>query len=217
METDSRDWRDGMKRAFKWVPIAVGLALVLGGCAGRVVEVMDPDEEEHRRGDWNDSDARAVVAELVPHCLASVWIDSFHRAHGASAKPRVVVGEFETHESGEHIDEAHIIDEIRSYLVNSGRVEFVADEGIRDALIEELRHQDSLAANRGAAAVFEKGIAGADFMMMGKLTVQTDVGARKEIRSYKVTLELWDIGNWKLVWTKPATRRHLIRDSKIRR
>lgn len=205
-----------MRRALKWGAIAVGLAIVMSGCAGRSVEVYDPDVPVFHSGDWNDTDAREVVNELVPHCLASAWIDDFHRERGESARPRVVVGEFETYKSGEHIDKSHIIDEIRSHLVNSGRVEFVADEEIREALIRELKHQDSLAAGRGSAPEFERGIAGADYMMTGKLTVQTDVGDGRELRSYKVTLELWDIGDWRLVWTKPSTRRHGIKEGKIR-
>ena len=160
-----------MIRAHGRVLLMIGLALVLGGCAGRKVDILPPGQEVNIGGGWNDSDARAVVGELVPHCLASAWLDEFRQEHGPSERPRVVVGQFDTHKSGEHIDKSHIIDEIRSYLVNSGRVEFVADESIRGVLMEELEHQNNLAANRGAAVEFEQGIAGADFMMTGGLTV----------------------------------------------
>jgi PBP1b-binding outer membrane lipoprotein LpoB len=195
---------------------AVVALLCLGlvaGCATKVKNV-DPSTEGYVSGRWNDSDARAVAEELVPDCLSRAWLPEFRGEHG-DTRPRVLVGDIEN-KTSEHLDTNVFMNEIQRVLINSGNVRFVADASVREALMDEVKWQKEMARGEGVAPDVEKGVSGADFMMMGSVSSVVDQVGGDAIVYYQADLWLIDLRDWEKVWVGSAKRKHLVERSKIR-
>ena len=191
--------------------LAVGLG---AGCGGTKVANVDPSTEGYVSGRWNDSDARAVADELIPQALESPWIYEFRGQQG-EARPRIVIGDIENNTS-EHINKDVFMNELQRVLINSGVIRFVADPGVRDALMAEVEWQADMATGGGVAPDVEGGVSGADFMMMGTISSIVDQAGKKAIVFYQVDLWLIDLRNWEKVWIGQVQRKHLVEGTKVR-
>ncbi len=194
---------------------AVVVALVLtAGCGGTKVENVDPSVEGYVSGRWNDSDARAVADDLIPQCMKSPWLPEFRGQHGET-RPRIVIGDIENNTS-EHINKDVFMNELQRVLINSGVIRFVADPEVRETLMKEVQWQAEMAKGGGVAPDVERGVSGADFMMMGSVNSIVDQAGKKAIVFYQVDLWLTDLRTWEKVWFGTAQRKHLVEGSKIR-
>lgn len=190
------------------------VAVVLAGCGGTKVANVDPRTEGYISGRWNDSDARAVAEDLIPQCLESPWLPEFRGQQG-DQRPRVLVAYVENNTS-EHISIDVFMNELQRVLINSGVVRFVADEVVREDLMREVEWQRDMAAGGGVSRDVDRGVSGADFMMMGTVNSVVDQGGGSAIVYYKVDLSLTDLRNWEKVWIGSAERKHLVEGSKVR-
>ena len=190
------------------------VAVVLAGCGGTKVANVDPRTEGYISGRWNDSDARAVAEDLIPQCLESPWLPEFRGQQG-DQRPRVLVAYVENNTS-EHISIDVFMNELQRVLINSGVVRFVADEVVREDLMREVEWQRDMAAGGGVSRDVDRGVSGADFMMMGAVNSVVDQGGGSAIVYYKVDLSLTDLRNWEKVWIGSAERKHLVEGSKVR-
>jgi PBP1b-binding outer membrane lipoprotein LpoB len=188
-------------------------AMVLAGCATRV-ENVDPRTEGYLSGRWNDSDARAVAEELIPQCLGSPWLPEFRGQHGEQ-RPRILIADIENNTS-EHISTDVFMNELQRILINSGVVRFVADEVVRDDLMREVEWQREMAKGGGVSDDVDRGVSGADFVMLGVVNSVVDQESKSAIVYYKVDLSLTDLRNWEKVWIGTAERKHLVEGAKVR-
>jgi len=188
-------------------------AMVLAGCGTRV-ENVDPRTEGYLSGRWNDSDARAVAEELIPQCLGSPWLPEFRGQHGEQ-RPRILIADIENNTS-EHISTDVFMNELQRVLINSGVVRFVADEVVRDDLMREVEWQREMAKGGGVSDDVDRGVSGADFVMLGVVNSVVDQERKSAIVYYKVDLSLTDLRNWEKVWIGTAERKHLVEGSKVR-
>jgi hypothetical protein len=193
------------------VVVALGLA---AGCGGPKVQNVNPATEGYVSGRWNDSDARAVADELVPQCLAAAWLPEFRGQYG-DERPRVLVGDIENNTS-EHINKDVFMNEIQRVVISSGVVRFVADAAVRETLMKEVQWQKEMAKGGGVAPEVEKGVSGADFMMMGTVSSIVDQAGKSAILFYQVDLWLIDLRTWEKVWYGTAQRKHLVEGAKTR-
>jgi hypothetical protein len=197
--------------------LAAAVALVVclaAGCGGTKVANVDPSTEGYISGRWNDSDARAVSEELIPQSLESAWIYEFRGQQG-EVRPRIVIGDIENNTS-EHINKDVFMNELQRVLINSGVIRFVADPGVREALMAEVEWQADMAKGGGVAPDVEGGVSGADFMMLGTISSIVDQADKKAIVFYQVDLWLIDLRNWEKVWIGQAQRKHLVEGTKVR-
>jgi len=202
--------------ATRWLAVAAlgfAVALLAAGC-GTKVQNVDPSTEGYVSGRWNDSDAQAVAEELVPQCLDAAWRHEFAGANDG-ARPRVLVGDIEN-QTSEHLDTDVFMNEIQRVLINSGNIRFVADEAVRERLMSEVEWQSEMAKGGGVAPDVERGVSGADFVMMGSLTSVVDQQDGSAIVFYQADLWLIDLRNWEKVWYGTAKRKHLVERSKVR-
>ena len=190
------------------------VAVVLAGCGGTKVANVDPRTEGYISGRWNDSDARAVAEDLIPQCLESPWLPEFRGQQG-DQRPRVLVAYVENNTSA-HISIDVVMNELQRVLINSGVVRFVADEVVREDLMREVEWQRDMAAGGGVSRDVDRGVSGADFMMMGVVNSVVDQEGGSAIVYYKVDLSLTDLRNWEKVWIGSAERKHLVEGSKVR-
>ena len=187
---------------------------VLAGCGGTKVANVDPRTEGYLTGRWNDSDARAVAEDLIPQCLDSPWLPEFRGQQG-DQRPRVLVADIGNNTS-EHINIDIFMNELQRVLINSGVVRFVADEAVRADLMREVEWQRDMAKGGGVSGDVDRGVSGADFVMLGTVNSVVDQADGSAIVYYKVDLSLTDLRNWEKVWIGSAERKHLVEGSKVR-
>lgn len=203
----------GERNSLVTLPLTLALLLSISGCGGSV-KVVDSKEEIYLSGDWNDSDARAVSEEMIPDCLSRPWLVEFRALH-AQAKPRVLIGDV-VNKTSELVNVRLFLNEMQRVLVNSNQVGFVADEGERKRLMDEVRWQEGMARGGGAATAVEKGVSGADFMLSGEISVLVDVDRKNTIKYYQVDLWLNDLRTWDKVWIGSTKRKHIIQGRRAR-
>jgi hypothetical protein len=100
--------------------------------------------------------------------------------------------------TSEHIDAENFIKKIELTIFNSGIADLVESESFRDKLREERAQQQDFSSSDTAS---QWGLeVGADLMLFGEMTSETDVYNNKRVVNYIVTLFLTDIETNKRVW-----------------
>ena len=172
--------------------IAIAVSL-LSGCGTKVSRVSH-DSTIDLSGAWNDTDSRLVSEEMLKDCLGAQWLPNYT---ALKRTPRVVVGEIRN-KSHEHINTETFINDIQRYLVNSGKVEFVANKGERQELRSETADQAANAAVESRQVAGEE--SGADLMLLGSINSIVDQEGGKAVVFYQINLELVQIETHKKVW-----------------
>jgi uncharacterized protein (TIGR02722 family) len=185
-------------------------ALLFSGCAtGPTVTRTASDEVIDLSGRWNDTDSRLTAEAMVSSMLSGGWLERFTADEG---RPPVVIVGTVRNKSSEHIDADTFIKDIERELVNSGRVTFVAGGKAREELRNEREDQQSNATQSTAAALAAE--TGADYMMQGIITSQTDAIDGKRATLYKVDMELIGLENNLKVWIDNKEIKKLVEQKK---
>ncbi len=185
-------------------------AVLISGCAtGPTVTRTASDEVIDLSGRWNDTDSRLTAEAMVSSMLSGGWLERFTSDEGRP--PVVIVGSIRN-KSSEHIDAETFIKDIERELINSGRVTFVAAGAAREELRDEREDQQSNATQSTAAALAAE--TGADYMMQGVITSQTDAIDGKRATLYKVDMELIGLENNQKVWIDTKEIKKLVEQKK---
>lgn len=179
-----------MSRMLKSVLAAT---LLTTGCATKVTRVSH-DSTIDLTGKWNDTDSRLTAEEMVKDCLNGAW---YNKYAANKATPTVVVGEIRN-KSHEHISTETFINDIQRALINSGKVDFVANKAERGQIREEKSDQASNASVQTRQSAGEE--SGAQLMMIGELNSIVDQEGGKAVVFYQVNLELVEIESHKKLW-----------------
>lgn len=191
--------------------IACACILVLLGCGGKKVTRIDPDSRTDLSGKWNDTDSRLVAEEMIQDALSRPW---YNKYSGSNPTPRVIVGEIRNR-SHEHINVQTFVKDIERTLINSGRVEFVANKNERVQIREE--KADQMAGNASEETMKMSGReAGADLMLIGSINTIADQEANKRVMYYQVNMELIEIETNRKLWIGEKKIKKLIRRSRTR-
>lgn len=190
--------------------LMIALVLLALGCTSAVqVTRLSEADELDLSGNWNDTDIRIVTEALVDSSLKSNWINQFRVRNGRN--PVVIVGTI-LNRSSEHLDTSIIAKRFEMALVNTGKVDMVADLGMREELRDEREEQQYHASEETAAALGRE--VGADFLLQGAVRTVVDQVSGKAVRTYYVSAELIDIETSRKVWVGEETVRKLIRQPK---
>ena len=146
-------------------------------------------------GYWNDIDVRLVADHLVSDCAANPSVAAFTQKNGRL--PVVIVGRIRN-QSDEHIDTKILSKQIETALLNSEKLEFVADADERLTIRAERLSQQDFANPETAKALRNE--LGADYMMVGSIKTIIDSSDTVSIRSYYVHAELIDIESTRIIW-----------------
>jgi penicillin-binding protein activator len=170
------------------------LTLLLFGCA-RTVTRVDPATAIDLSGRWNDTDSRQVADKMIQALLGSERFKEY--AKTAGRKPAIVVGLIRN-KTSEHIDAANYVKKLEMAIYNSAIADLVESEEFRDKLrLERAQQQDF--ADPATVAKWGKEI-GADLMLLGEMTSETDVAGKTRVVNYITTLFLTDIETNRRVW-----------------
>ncbi len=202
-----------MKRLSLYGLFMVLLSVLLLSCQSPVsVSRISTDTDIDLSGNWNDTDIRIVAEALVGSSLASPWITQYKMAHPGD-NPVVIVGTF-LNRSSEHIDTSIISKRYEMALINSGKVDMVADQSFRASVREEREEQQFFASEETAKALGKE--IGADYLLQGSVRTNLDQSGGQMVRTYYVSAELIDIETNKKVWVGEETIKKLIKQSKYK-
>ena len=204
-------------RASPWSPGLFAL-LALAGCGGEA-RVVDPQTDLHLSGNWNDADAREVVAAITPQCLSGDWLAGFQAEHGRAPVVRIGRVRVRTRAVDDEIDPEILTDDLMRALIASGRVRAIASKveaagegGARDTRQEFATHAASAPA--GGQEL------GADYLLSGSILTQDDqvldagiTGTYRQVKFYQAAFELIDLTTNEKVWIGSAERKKLIEQS----
>lgn len=202
-----------MKRAVRWSVFFVLVMLLFTSCQSTVsVKRLSADADIDLSGNWNDTDIRLVAEALVNDSLKSSWINQFKMQHPLK-NPVVIVGTF-LNRSSEHIDTSIIAKRYEMELVNSGKVDMVADQEFRASVRTEREEQQYFASEDTAKALGKE--IGADYLLQGAVRTNLDQSGGTTVRTYYVSAELIDIETNRKVWVGEETIKKLIKQSKFK-
>lgn len=182
-----------MFRSSKILLVAAVVALV--GC-GKTVKRVESDSVTDLSGQWNDTDSRLVAEEMLNDCLSRPWYQNALQAKGGQL-PTVVVGQVRN-KSHEHINVETFIKDMQRTLINSGKVEFVANATEREELRNEVASQSGNATDETRKESGQE--VGADLMLTGSLNSIVDQEDGEQVIFYQIDLELTDIQSHKKLW-----------------
>jgi uncharacterized protein (TIGR02722 family) len=168
-------------------------AALLTGCSTKVTRVTH-DSTIDLTGKWNDTDSRLVATEMVNDATKAAWLAKFE---ASKTTPTVIVGEIRN-KSHEHINTETFVNDIQRALINSGKVEFVANKAERDQIRDEKADQAANASVNTRQSAGEE--TGAKLMMIGELNSIVDQDGGKAVVFYQVNLELVEIESHKKLW-----------------
>lgn len=173
------------------------MLVVMGftSCQTRQVTRLDPSTQIDLSGRWNDTDSRKVADQMIYDLFDS---DSFKDyAKLRTAKPVIVVGAIRN-KTSEHIDADNFIKKFEVVIHNSGAAELVESSEFRDQLRVERLEQQEFADPATVKRMGKE--AGADLMLFGEITSETDSDNNRRVVNYITTLFLTDIETNKRVW-----------------
>jgi len=191
-----------MPRALHFILIA----LVSFSCA-RSVSRIDPGQQIDLSGRWNDSDSRMVANKMVTELLGSDKFKDYSKTLGK--KPSVIVGLIRN-KTSEHIDADNYIKKIELAIYNSSIADLVESDSFRDKLRQERAEQQDF-ASAGTASQWGKE-QGANLMLFGEMTSETDTYHKKKVVNYITTLFLTDIETNRRVWYGQEEIKKFIKD-----
>ncbi len=175
-------------------------------CA-RSVSRVSPDQSIDLSGRWNDTDSRQVANKMTADLLGSEKFKDYAKALGK--KPAIIVGLIRN-KTSEHIDSDNYIKKFEFAIYNSGVADLVESDAFRDKLREERAQQQDF-SDPATVAQWGKEV-GANLMLFGEMTSETDVYNNKRVVNYITTLFLTDMETDKRIWYSQEEIKKLIRN-----
>ncbi len=167
---------------------------LLTSCA-RSVTRIDPNQSIDLSGRWNDTDSRQIADKMINSLLGSEKFKEYSKQLGK--KPAVIVG-LVRNKTSEHIDADNYIKKMELAIFNSGVADLVESDELRDKMRLERAQQADFA---DPATMAKWGLeVGANLMLFGEMTSETDVYQKKRVVNYVTTLFLTDMETNKRIW-----------------
>ncbi len=171
------------------------LFLVLFSSCARTVSRIDPNQQIDLSGRWNDSDSRQIADKMTSELLNSPRFEEYAKELGK--RPTIIVGQIRNRTS-EHIDANNFIKKFELAIFNSGLADLVESDTFRDKLRDERAQQQDF-SDPATMAQWGKEV-GADLMLFGEMTSETDTYNKNRVVNYVTTLFLTDMETNKRIW-----------------
>lgn len=163
-------------------------------CTRKVTRV-DPSTEIDLSGRWNDVDSRKVADQMIYDLFNSPGFLNYKKEK--DRKPVIIVGTIRN-KTSEHIDADNYVKKFEVVIHNSNVADLVESGEFRDKLrVERAEQQDY--ADPATIKQWGKEL-GADVMLFGEMTSETDTYNNKRIVNYITTLFLTDIETNRRIW-----------------
>lgn len=188
------------KKAVCLVTLGLGATFSFTGCKSFEGEYGDANQVEVLDDRWNPTDARLTVEKMVKDMGASPWIQNWRGDEGKkpSDRPFVLVDDMENRTS-EIIDTKALFEDLRSQILNDGKVRFV-DGALRQKILGEYKYQQAGTVRKNEV----KGPGnqrGADFFLAGAISnIVSQQGGKSSVQ-YQIEMRLTNISTGELVWS----------------
>jgi penicillin-binding protein activator len=174
------------------IPLVLLIAL---SCQTRKVTRIDPSTQVDLSGRWNDTDSRKVADQIIFDLFDSENFKTY--ANTLGRKPVLIMGLIRN-KTAEHIDAENFVKKFEVVVHNSSIADIVESDEFRDKLrVERSQQQDF--ADAATAKQFGKEL-GADLMLFGEITSESDTYNNKKVVNYITTVFLTDIETSKRIW-----------------
>jgi len=170
------------------------LVVMVGGCSCQVSRLA-PEQTIDLSGRWNDADSRLVAGTMVQSLMRTERYQQY--ASQLGRRPAIIVG-LVRNKTSEHIDAANYIKKIEVSIFDSGLADLVESDHFRDLLRRERAEQQDFASSETVKKWGRE--MGADLMLFGEMTSETDVSGNRRVVNYVTTLFLTEIETNKRVW-----------------
>lgn len=177
----------------RYFPLFLALFTIVG-CSRQVTRI-DPATEIDLSGRWNDTDSRKVADQMIYDLFDSNLYKEY--AAGKTGKPVIIVGTIRN-KTSEHIDADNFVKKFEVVIHNSGVADLVESSEFRDQLRVERLEQQEFADPATVKAMGRE--LGADLMLFGEITSETDTYNNRRVVNYITTLFLTDIETNRRVW-----------------
>ena len=186
-----------MSRLLQVITVCAALVL-MAGCSNdsKKVTRVEADSTTDLSGKWNDTDSRLVAEEMIKDCIERPWYNKMIQSRGGTL-PTIVIGSVRN-KSHEHINVETFIKDMERALINSGKVDFVANAEERSELRDELASQEGNATEETRKEAGQE--IGADMMLTGSLNSIVDQEGSDAVIFYQIDLQLVDIQSHKTIW-----------------
>ena len=184
----------------------LSIAILISSCS-RSVSRIDPGKQIDLSGRWNDSDSRQTADKMTIELLSSDKYKDYAKTLGK--KPAIIVGIIRN-KTSEHIDADNYVKKIELAIYNSGVADLVESDSFRDKLRAERAQQQDFASPETVSKWGEE--TGANLMLFGEMTSETDVYNKRKVVNYITTLFLTDIQTNKRVWYGQQEIKKLIKN-----
>jgi uncharacterized protein (TIGR02722 family) len=181
-----------MKAAFLFV---TGLTLTLApGCVSKRNGYTDVNEKLIVGSRWSDTDNQEVAREIVKKALASPWLG---KAKGGA--PRVGVGKVKNLTS-EEIDATALVNFMQDELINSGKVEFIAnDASTREDIDAEVARQETHTTEAERTEAGQQ--SGMQYIFQGDISAKTEQDDDVKYVNYQANFRLVNLKTSKIEWS----------------
>ena len=136
----------------------------------------------------NESDSRVVCKDIVQQIIVSPRISKFEEKN--NRPPIVTIGKIKD-ETGEFFDTQIIANSLKTAILNSGVLEFMANSDVRNAMRNEVIAQQDHSREDAALELDEEDAA--DYMLTGSVKLMVQNNRKKQERTYIVNIELTDL------------------------
>ena len=179
---------------------ALGCISLFSGCSSMKGDYGDANQAEILDDRWNPTDARLTVEKMVKDMGAAAWILNWREDLNKKStdRPFVLVDEMENRTS-ELIDTKALFEDLRSQILNDGKVRFI-DGDLRNKILNEYKYQQSGTVKKSGA----KGPGNqhsADFFLAGAISsIKSQQGGKSSVQ-YQIEMKLTNIETGELVWS----------------
>lgn len=174
----------------------IALTILLLSCQPHTVTRINPESQIDLSGRWNDSDSRQVADKMIKDLLASEKFKAYIEDK-PDQKPAIVVGLIRN-KTSEHIDANNYVKKLELAIYNSNLADLVESDEFRDKVrLERAQQQDF--SDPATVSQWGKEI-GADLILFGEMTSETDTYNNKRVVNYITTLFLTDVETNKRIW-----------------
>ncbi|NJN42139.1 MAG: penicillin-binding protein activator LpoB [Flammeovirgaceae bacterium] len=169
--------------------------MLFSSCNYRSVSRISPNDRVDLSGRWNDADSDMVAEKMIEQLVTSQQFLDYARK--SQDKPVIITGMI-YNKTSEHIDANNFVKKIEYAIFQSGVADLVESGEFRDKLRVERVNQSDFSS---ATTISKWGDeTGADLMLFGEMTSETDVYRKDRVVNYVTTLFLTDMETNTRVW-----------------
>ncbi len=173
---------------------------IFNSCTSFQGDYGDPNQAQIIDDKWNPTDANLTVSKLVKDMGIAPWVANWREdSHkSVTARPFVLVDDMENRTS-ELIDTKALFEDLRSQILNDGKIRFV-DGSLRQKILNEYKYQQSGVVSKKTIKGPGKQY-GADFFLSGAISSIVSQQGGKSSVQYQIEMKLTNIETGELVWS----------------